>query len=266
MEKSTLYLIPSFLGYHPLEVSHPPAVLERVHKIEHFAVEKIQSAVQFLTKSGHPVPEFKCTFYQLDKRVTAIQLTDITRVLEQGHDVGVLSEAGCPAIADPGADLVWMCHLRGIRVEALVGPSAIIMSMMLAGFNGQNFAFNGYLPINAEQRDEKIRMHQNRSSSEGQSMVYIEVPYRNEELLEALKSGLSSEARLAVAWNILGDDQWVKSEPVMNWSGIKLPEDFNKKPAMFLFLAEPRGSRSHESSPQNKKQRSGNSRTGRNRR
>lgn len=245
--KGKLVLIPSFLGHHPLEISHPPQVLERVHTIEHFAVERLQSAVQFLNKSGHPTPEFKLIFHPLDKHVTPIQLNDIVQVLEKGNDVGVLSEAGCPGIADPGAELVWLCQLRGIEVVPMVGPSAIILAVMAAGLNGQNFAFNGYLPVQSDRRELKIREHQNRSVSDFQTQVYIEAPYRNEELLKALLDVLQSDARLGVCWNLMAEDQWIHSAEVMNWQTVKLPAEFNKKPAMFLFLGTSRGEAKRDS-------------------
>jgi 16S rRNA (cytidine1402-2'-O)-methyltransferase len=231
----TLYLIPSFLGHHSLELTHPPEVLRIIHKIEHFAVERLQSAVQFLSRSAHPIPEYKLQFHSLDKHVTPVQLNDIIGFLQKGNDVGVLSEAGCPGIADPGADLVWMCHLRGISVQPLVGPTAIILAMMSSGMNGQKFAFNGYLPIQAQEREFAIRQHTNRSSADNQTQIFIEAPVRNETLLEALIKQLPEDAKLAVCYNMLNEDQWIHSAPVRNWAGIKTPENFSKKPAMFLF-------------------------------
>lgn len=238
----TLYLIPSFLGHHSLDITHPPEVLETVRKISHFAVEKLQTAVQFLTRAGHPVPEYRLQFHPLDKHVTPLQLNDIVGILQQGHDVGVLSEAGCPGIADPGADLVWMCHLRGIAVQPLVGPTAIILSVMAAGMNGQKFAFNGYLPINASERELAIRQFTNRSSAEAQTQVFIEAPNRNEELLKAMQKQLPADARLAVCYNLLNDDQWIHSAPVRDWGKAVLPAQFGKKPAMFLFHSTERQS------------------------
>lgn len=233
-----LYLIPSFLGYHPLGVSHPEEVLKQVRLIEHFAVEKLQTAVQFLNKCDHPVPEFKLQFHPLDKHVTGLQLNDIVQVLQSGKDVGVLPEAGCPGIADPGADLVWLCHRRGIEVIPLVGPSAILLSVMAAGLNGQNFAFNGYLPMQRELREQKIREHQNRSLREQQAQAYIESPNRNSELLKSFMDILGNEARLSVSWNLLNEDQWIRSAEAGQWRSIALPENFDKKPAMFVFQAQ----------------------------
>ncbi len=235
--KGKLVLIPSLLGNHDPIISHPPAVLTRVREIEHFAVEKLPSAVHFLKRIDHPIPEFKLNFYQLDKRVQAEQLNDIVRVLDQGNDVGVLSEAGCPGVADPGSELVWMCHLRNIEVVPLVGPSAILISVMTTGLNGQSFSFNGYLPVNNDQRSLRIRELQNRSAREQQTQVFIEAPHRNTELMQALIQELNPETRLAVCWNLLIEDQWIQSKPASDWKLGQLPENFNQKPAMFLFLS-----------------------------
>ncbi len=259
--KGKLVLIPSLLGNHDPVLSHPPAVLERVRGIEHFAVEKLPSAVHFLNRIGHPVPDFKLSFYPLDKRVQAVQLNDIVKVLEQGNDVGVLSEAGCPGVADPGSELVWMCHLRNIEVIPLVGPSAILLSVMATGLHGQSFSFNGYLPVNSDQRSLRIRELQNRSSREHQTQVFIEAPHRNTELLQALIQELNPETRLAVCWNLLIEDQWIQSKPASEWKVNQLPENFTQKPAMFLFLSAGfEAGRSDSSSNQttsNKKRRSG---------
>ena len=237
-----LYLIPSLLSSHPPELSHPPEVLRIIHQIRYFAVEKLHPAVLFLKRIDHPVPEFKMEFYPLDKRVTAEQLSDIVRILQQGNDVGVLSEAGCPGIADPGADLVWMCHLRGISVEVLVGPSAILLSMMASGMNGQSFAFNGYLPVPEESRALRIKELQNRSAREDQTQLFIEAPHRNQELLDAFLQTLNSDTKLAVCWNLLAEDQRVISKNISDWQSGLFDEEFIRKPAMFIFQAQSLGS------------------------
>ncbi len=244
--KGTLYLIPTPLANLPLEFSHPPEVLKKIHGISHFAVEKLQQAVQFLSKTGHPVPEFKMGFHPLDKHVSAEQLHDIITVLTKGDHVGVITEAGCPGIADPGAQLVWLCHSRGIQVEALVGPSAITLSVMYAGLNGQQFAFNGYLPVDTERRADKIRTFEGRSANDEQTQVFIEAPFRNEELLSALKEHLQPETRLAVCWNLMAEDQWVMCKEMQYWSTVRLPDEFDRKPAMFLFLAPARQQRKQQ--------------------
>lgn len=237
-----LYLIPNLLGNHAPEWSHAPETIKTIHSIRYFAVEKLHPAVHFLKRIGHPEPDFKLEFYPLDKRVTAEQLTDIVHILQRGEQVGVISEAGCPGIADPGADLVWMCHLRGIPVKVLVGPSAILMSVMAAGLNGQSFAFNGYLPVKADDRDQRIRELQNRSARDQQTQVFIEAPHRNEELLMSLRHHLNADTKLAVCWNLMADDEWVKSTSVDRWNTVKTPDDFIRKPAMFLFQASNTGS------------------------
>jgi len=265
---ATLYLIPSLMGNHEPSLSHPPHVLDVVRTISHFAVEKLPSAVHFLRRVNHPEPDFKLHFYPLDKRVTPTQLSDIVRILEQGHSVGVLSEAGCPGIADPGADLVWMCHLRGIPVIPLVGPSAILLSVMATGLQGQSFSFNGYLPVKEDQRSLRIRELQNRSAREQQTQVFIEAPHRNLELTQSLLKELQPETRMAICWNLLVEDQWIQSKPVSEWKGISFPESFNQKPAMFLFYSagfDPAPQKTGSESRNNRKKvRSGNPRPHRN--
>lgn len=240
MPKGTLVLIPSPLSSQPLAISHPPQVLSRVHEITEFAVEKLQHAVHFLAKTGHPVPEYKMGFHPLDKHVTGEQLQDIVNVLQQGRDVGVLSEAGCPGIADPGAQLVWLCHSRNIPVEALVGPSAITLSVMYSGLNGQQFAFNGYLPVDSQRREQTLKTFEGRSANDEQTQIFIEAPFRNRELLGAMLELLQPETRLCVCWNLMAEDQWVVTREVQEWTTLPLPENFENKPAMFLFLAVPR--------------------------
>ncbi len=237
-----LYLIPSLLSSHPPEWSHPPEVIRIIHSIRYFAVEKLHPAVLFLKRIDHPEPEFKMEFYPLDKRVTAEQLSDIVRILQQGHDVGVISEAGCPGIADPGAELVWMCHLRGISVEVMVGPSAILLSMMGSGMNGQSFAFNGYLPVAEESRALRIKELQNRSAREDQTQLFIEAPHRNQELLDTLLQTLNSDTKLGVCWNLLAEDQRIVSKNVSDWVTGVFGDDFIRKPAMFLYQAQSLGS------------------------
>ncbi|KPQ00700.1 MAG: 16S rRNA (cytidine1402-2'-O)-methyltransferase [Bacteroidetes bacterium HLUCCA01] len=240
MANGTLVLIPTPLSGQPLAFSHPPEVLSRIHKITDFAVEKLQQAVHFLVKTGHPVPEYKMGFHPLDKHVTGEQLQDILAVLQQGRDVGVLSEAGCPGIADPGARLVWLCHSRNIPVEALVGPSAITLSVMYSGLNGQQFAFNGYLPVDSHRREQTLKTFEGRSANDEQTQIFIEAPFRNRELLGAMLELLQPETRLCVCWNLMADDQWVVTREVQDWASASLPENFENKPAMFLFLATPR--------------------------
>lgn len=237
LSRGRLVLIPSLLGNHPIAVSHPPDVISRIHQIRHFAVEKLPSAVHFLKKAGHPIPEYELKFYSLDKRTSALDLASIADLLVKGEDVGVISEAGCPGVADPGADLVWLCHLKGIAVETLVGPSSILLSIMVSGLNGQNFAFNGYLPVDSEARVKKIRLFESDSSGRHQTQLFIEAPHRNTELLGALINTLQHDTRLCVCWNLMNENQWMSSKPVGKWNLNDVPTEFNSRPAMFLFLA-----------------------------
>jgi 16S rRNA (cytidine1402-2'-O)-methyltransferase len=232
-----LYLIPTPLGRHSTGLSHPPQVVECIHRLSCFAVEKLPSAVRFLASISHPLPEFKIEFHPLDKHSGAEQLLDIIRVLQQGADVGVLSEAGCPGIADPGAQLAAICHQRGISVVPLTGPSAVTLSVMASGLNGQKFAFNGYLPVSPSDRDEAIKKYEQQSRKADQTQVFIEAPHRNMELFAALCAKLADETRLCLASDLLGSDEWVKTKTVTDWKKNTLPDSFSGNPCMFLFLA-----------------------------
>jgi 16S rRNA (cytidine1402-2'-O)-methyltransferase len=176
-------------------------------------------------------------FHPLDKHSGAEQLLDIIRVLQQGKDVGVLSEAGCPGIADPGAQLAAICHQRGISVVPLTGPSAVTLSVMASGLNGQKFAFNGYLPVNADERNESIKKYEQLSRKSDQTQVFIEAPHRNRELLEAFVAILSDDTRISLASDLLGPDEWVQTKTAADWKSISLPESFTGNPCMFLFHA-----------------------------
>jgi 16S rRNA (cytidine1402-2'-O)-methyltransferase len=232
-----LFLIPTPLGRHSVEQSHPPQVIEAIHQITCFAVEKLPAAVRFLSSIDHPVPEFKLEFHPLDKHSNAEQLLDIIHVLQQGRDVGVMSEAGCPGIADPGAQLTAICHQRGITVVPLTGPSAITLSMMASGLNGQKFAFNGYLPVPATERDQSIKKFEAHSRKNDQTQIFIEAPHRNTELYDALRLSLDEDTRLCLASGLLGPEQWVLTKRVSEWKSQTLPVSFQGSPCMFLFLA-----------------------------
>ena len=153
MSKGTLYLIPTTLGKTPENNSIPEYTLEVIRKLEVFAVENLRSAVKFLQWVGETVPEYNIEFHQLNKHTSGEEIFEILRPLKAGKDVGILSEAGAPAVADPGAKLVKMAHQNGIRVVPLVGPSSILLALMASGFNGQTFAFHGYLPLDARPRE-----------------------------------------------------------------------------------------------------------------
>ena len=230
MEKA-LYLIPVMLSDEPLEKVLPPYNLEVVRDIRHFIVENVRSARRFLKKCDRSINIDELTFYTLDEHTKPEEITDYLNPLMAGEPMGVISEAGCPAIADPGADVVAMAQSRGLKVVPLVGPSSILMSLMASGFNGQSFAFQGYLPIEAGKRTKKLH-EMERAIAGGQTQIFIETPYRNNKLIAELCATLRSDLRLCVACNITGNDETILTRTIREWG--KMSYNFDKRPAIFL--------------------------------
>ena len=190
-KKGFLYLIPTTLGDNePMEVL-PVLVKEMIEQLDFFIVENEKSARKFIKRIASEKSQPSLTLFSLDKYADQIEVSTYLDICEKGVSVGLLSEAGVPAIADPGAEIVKLAHQKNIRVIPLVGPSSIILAMMASGFNGQNFAFNGYLPIEASERKESIKSLEKLSRDKNQSQIFIETPYRNEKLFSDLKNTLN---------------------------------------------------------------------------
>ena len=221
-----LYAIPTPLGGAPEEVLPGPA-LETIRSLRDFAVENAKSARAFLGALGMPVRELS---------IVAIgEKTDLLAPLRAGRALGLLSEAGCPAIADPGAQLVEAAHRAGFRVVPLVGPSSIVLALMASGLEGQRFAFCGYLPRDAGERAQRIRQLEQRSRRERQTEVFIETPYRNEALLAALLESCGPATRLCVAADLTLGTESIRTQSVAEWRRSKAA--VGKRPAVFLLLA-----------------------------
>ena len=229
--KGKLYLIPTTLGDSPIDKVIPTDIQELIPTIKHFIVENIRTARRYLKKVDSSINIDELKFYELNKHTSP---NDIFGFLDaaKDHDMGIISEAGCPGVADPGADVVKLAHEKNIEVVPLVGPSSILLSLMASGFNGQNFAFNGYLPIKANERIKKIKQLDSRSLSENQTQIFIEAPYRNTKLVEDLIQHCSSGTKLCIAVDITMDTEYIKTLPVKSWKN-KIP-DLHKKPAIFL--------------------------------
>ncbi|MGB5404685.1 MAG: SAM-dependent methyltransferase [Robiginitalea sp.] len=230
-----LYLIPTTLGVtEPLEVL-PLTIKRTVEQIDHFIVENEKTARRFIKKITPRKPQSLLQISLLNKFTETEALPEYLKPCLMGLPVGVLSEAGCPAIADPGAVIVRLAHEKGIQVVPLVGPSSIILALMASGLNGQNFAFNGYLPIDAAQRKKAIKQLEKKSRETGQTQLFMETPYRNEKLISELLKSLHGETSLCIAADITLKTEWIRTLKVSQW-GSNLP-DLNKRPAIFAIQA-----------------------------
>lgn len=232
MDKPALYLIPVMLGETPLDKVIPSYNNTVVSQLKHFIVENLRSARRFLKKCDPNIEIDALSFYELNKHTDRSSLSDYLLPIEKGESVGEISEAGCPAVADPGADVVAIAQQKGYRVVPLVGPSSILMAVMASGFNGQSFAFHGYLPIDAGERARKIKQLEARSYQEEQTQLFIETPYRNHKLAEDLLTHCKPETQLCIAMNISCEDEQIVTKSIRAWKGT-LPE-MHKKPCVFL--------------------------------
>lgn len=230
--KPALYLIPVTLGETELENVLPSYNTNIILDLKYFIVENIRSARRFLKQVDKSIDIDSLTFYELNKHTKPEIISNYLYPLSQGESVGVLSEAGCPAIADPGSDVVAIAQKKDYQVIPLVGPSSILLSLMASGFNGQSFAFHGYLPIDSKERRQKIEQMEQRIFKEHQTQLFIETPYRNEKLVEDLISFCSSNIKLCIAMNLTCDDEYVKTLPIQSWK--KNIPDMHKKPCIFL--------------------------------
>ncbi len=232
MSLGKLYLIPTTLGDNePLEVM-PISVKKVVEEIDYFVVENERSARRFIKKITPKKSQPSLQLMLLDKYADAMEVSHYLDICEKGISVGLLSEAGVPAIADPGAEVVKLAHKKGIQVVPLVGPSSILMAMMSSGMNGQNFAFNGYLPIDKADRKREIKLLEKISKDRDQSQIFIETPYRNEKMLTDLKAFLTPGTRLCIAADISLSSEYIKTYTIQEWKNEK--PDLHKRPAIFI--------------------------------
>ena len=230
--KPALYLIPVTLSDVPLSQVLPAANIEVVRGISHFIVENVRSARRFLKRCDRDIDIDQLTFYELNRHTDPKDIASYLAPLEKGLPMGVISEAGCPAIADPGADVVAIAQRRGLTVVPLVGPSSILMGLMASGFNGQSFAFVGYLPIEASARVRRLKELEQRILRDDQTQIFIETPYRNNTLLADLVKHLPGNLRLCVASDITGENERIVTRTIAQWAAQK--PDFGKIPTIFL--------------------------------
>ena len=229
---ASLFLIPCTLGDTAHSRVFPAYNREVILSIRHFIVENVRTARRFLKKEEPSIVIDDLTFYELNKHTSPDEVAGYLAPLAKGESVGVISEAGCPAVADPGADVVAIAQRKGYSVIPLVGPSSILLSIMGSGFNGQSFAFHGYLPIDATARPAMIKKLEGRIYTENQTQLFIETPYRNNKLAEELIRTCRPTTKLCIASNLTCDDELIRTRPVKEWAG-KLP-DLSKRPTIFL--------------------------------
>ena len=227
-----LYLIPTSLGDCSFDRILPAQNTEIVTALRYFIVEDLRTARRFLKKANPEIDIDSLTFFLLNQHTTPEELSSFLRPMFEGNDMGVLSEAGCPAIADPGADVVAMAQKSNFTVVPMVGPSSILLSLMASGFNGQSFAFVGYLPIQPADRSKMLKKLEARAYAESQSQIFIETPYRNMKMLEEILQTCQPNTRLCIAADITLSTEFIKTKTIKEWKG-QLP-DLAKRPCIFL--------------------------------
>lgn len=235
-----LFLIPTLLGATKPEQVLPAGTLDIVREIKHFVVENTRTTRRNLSRFGMCTPIDDIEFIELDKHnAHHLDLMEFLGPCLNGEDMGLMSEAGTPCVADPGAMVVDLAHSAGIQVVPLTGPNAMILALMASGFNGQAFAFHGYLPIKSPERQNAIRNLEKRSAANDETELFIETPFRNNAMLEDLCRNLHPKTRLCVASNITCEDEMIVSQDVGEWKHFK--GDLNKKPAVFLIYSQAKG-------------------------
>jgi len=229
--KGTLFLIPTTLGDSPIANVIPAPMVEVVNTINHYVAEDIRTARRYLSKLGVKSPIQTLEFYQLNKRTTPEEIPELLAPALNGYNLGLLSEAGCPGIADPGADLVREAHNNGVKVVPLVGPSSLLLALMASGLNGQNFTFQGYLPKDSGLRCKSLA-HLEKLAVGGTTQLFIETPYRNQQMFDDILKTCSGHILLCIATDLTLQTESVATRPVSQWK--KHQPAFKKRPTIFL--------------------------------
>lgn len=236
MSAGTLFLIPTPLGDAPMEALLPAQVLATVLRLDCYVAENAKTARAFLKAAGVARPLAEIEIRELNEHTPEEAVGALLSPLKAGRDVGLVSEAGAPGVADPGALLVRAAHAQGIRVRPLVGPSSILLALMASGLDGQRFAFHGYLPVDAGERARRLKELEAHSRRERMTQLFIETPYRNAAMFEALLASLAPQTRLCVARELATEGEWIATDTIARWKSRPRP-DLAKRPAVFLFLA-----------------------------
>jgi 16S rRNA (cytidine1402-2'-O)-methyltransferase len=233
----TLYLIPSALGETPWACYLPAQTRDITCQLTHFVVENAKTARAELKRIGHPLPLREIAIEQLPEKPTAADVKRLLSPLLTGENLGLLSEAGCPAVADPGALLVRRAHTLGIMVKPLVGPSSLLLALMASGLDGQRFAFHGYLPAREPERSRRIAELDKESGRLLQTQIFIEAPYRNSAMFDALLAVCRPTTRLCIATDLTLTSEWIASRTIADWRQEPHP-DLDRRPTVFLLLSE----------------------------
>jgi len=234
MQKGTLYLIPVPLAENAAQKSFTPFLVDTINAIKTYIVENEKTARKFLKEAGLKTPQSELVIHDYGKHKRGNSLVPFFKELMSGVDVGLMSEAGCPGVADPGADIVAEAHKRGIKVVPLVGPNSMIQAIMASGFNGQSFAFHGYLPIDKAERAKRIKDLESLSLKNRQTQLFMETPFRNNHLLDDVLKNCHGSTQLCIACNINAEDEFIKTQAVGAWRQEKI--DLHKKPTVFLLF------------------------------
>ncbi|MBS7564346.1 SAM-dependent methyltransferase [Mucilaginibacter sp. Bleaf8] len=234
MPAGTLYLIPVPLADDAAVQSFTPYLVQTINQITEYIVENEKTARKFLKQAGLTIPQSQLIIHDYGKHQRSGDINSFFTGLLNGKDAGLMSEAGCPGIADPGADIVAEAHRKGIKVVPLVGPSSILLALMASGFNGQSFTFHGYLPIDKGQRSKRIKELESQAERFKQTQLFIETPFRNNQLLDEILKVCKPATRLCIACNITAADEMVITKSIADWK--KQPPDLHKKPTIFLLF------------------------------
>ncbi|PSL01959.1 SAM-dependent methyltransferase [Cecembia rubra] len=230
-----LFLIPTVLAEGTAQKIISPQVKEVIHQTQYFLVENIRTARRYISSLKLGVNIEELYFEVLDKKTKEAELAKMMQPILEGNDMGVMSEAGCPGIADPGSIAVAYAHNKGIEVVPLSGPSSMFLALMGSGFNGQSFAFHGYLPIDKKERIQAIKNLEAESLRQKRTQIFMETPFRNNQLLEDLLQNLHPNTQLCIAKNLTGTDEFIQTRPIRDWQKFKL--DLHKLPVVFVLSA-----------------------------
>ncbi|HKK45661.1 MAG TPA: SAM-dependent methyltransferase [Balneolaceae bacterium] len=231
--KGILYLIPNTLGKTPENNTIPDFVLNIIRRLDVMIVENVQTAARYLQWVGDTIPEYEIDFLLLNKKTPAHEIASFMNPLKNGQDAGLLSEAGCPVIADPGSELIKMAHAQNIKVSPLVGPSSILLALMGSGFNGQQFCFHGYLPIDQNNRRQAIQKLEQESRAEQSTQIFMEAPHRNDAIVKDVIKHCQPDTRFCTATNLTLPDERIISKRISEWRRDSGPS-IHKEPTIFL--------------------------------